>query len=244
MKSNNTKGSNSAIGTGIAIIVVGLLWLLKETGVVIPYWVFSWKTLMIGIGLVIGLNSNFQKPASYILIILGSAFLLEDVLILPFNLEDYFWPIMLIIIGLVVIIKPGRRGYMDMGRKTGGDYVTGEKRSVQSENKLDIVSVFTEQKKKILSKGFLGGEIVTIFGGGEIDLTQSDIDGQADLEAFVIFGSLKLIVPPNWEVRTNVVNILGSATDKRSSQVQVIPEDKVFVVTGTVIFGAIDVRSY
>jgi hypothetical protein len=62
---------NKSVYTGIVILVIGLIWLLRRMGVYLPYWIFSWETLLIAIGLIIGIDNKFRNPASYILIAIG-----------------------------------------------------------------------------------------------------------------------------------------------------------------------------
>ena len=112
------------------------------------------------------------------------------------------------------------------------------------EDLIDSVSIFNGIKRTIMSKNFKGGETVTVFGGTEINLLQADFDKVAQLETTVVFGGLKLIVPKNWEVRSEVTSILAGVEDKRYSAVEVVPDEKTLVLTGAVIFGGIDIVSY
>ena len=50
MEKANRRGK---VAGGLLIITAGVLFLLRETGTELPYWVFSWKTILIAIGLVI-----------------------------------------------------------------------------------------------------------------------------------------------------------------------------------------------
>lgn len=84
---------------------------------------------------------------------------------------------------------------------------------------------------------FKGGDIVNIFGGTELNLTQADITGKVTIEITTIFGGTKLIVPANWEVKSEAVTIFGGLEDKRSASVMNSNGDKVLVLKGTVIFG-------
>ena len=72
----------------------------------------------------------------------------------------------------------------------------------------------------------------------------ADFNGLINLDCTVVFGGLKLIVPKNWEIRTEVTSIFGGVDDKRQSAVNVLPDDKVLVVSGTVLFGGLDIVNY
>ncbi len=226
---------NKSIYTGIAILIVGLIWMLRKMGVYMPYWLLSWETLLIGIGLFIGLDSKFKNPTSYILMTIGGVFLIDDIFGIPFRVMDYFWPLLVIIIGLVIIfqsrLRSKRMEFNSSGPKDGA--------------KLDSVSVFNGVKRQVNSKTFEGGEVVTIFGGTELNLMNADFVGHANLEITVLFGGAKLILPRNWEVRPEVTTIFGGVDDKRSSAIEIVTEDdKVLHITGTVVFGGLDIVNY
>jgi predicted membrane protein len=236
------KRSRKGIFTGLVIVAIGVIWLLREMNLHIPYWIFDWYSWVILAGVSIGFGSGFRKPASWILILVGVVFLIDDVFFIPIHIRDYFWPVMVIVIGLLVLIRPKKEPILNH-ENWDGFSESGDKTS-DLRNRLDLVSIFNGIKKSVISKNFGGGETVTIFGGTEINLTQADFSKPVVIEAVVVFGGLKLIVPPTWEVQTDVTSILASVDDKRVSAVQVIQEDKILILHGTVVFGGIDIINY
>lgn len=227
------QSKNKSVYTGIVILVIGVIWLLRRMGVYLPYWIFSWETLLIAIGLIIGIDNKFRNPASYILIAVGSVFLINDIFQIEFNIFQYFWPLLVIGVGLTIIFQSRfRKSRLLLGSNSDN----GEQ--------LDITSVFNGVKRNVSSKSFNGGDVITIFGGAEINLMQSDFEGQIQIDATVVFGGLKLIVPKNWEVRTEATSIFGGIDDKRQSAVNVLPDDKVLIISGTVLFGGLDIVNY
>ena len=80
---------------------------------------------------------------------------------------------------------------------------------------IDSTNIFSGTKKVVLSKSFKGGDIVNVFGGCEIDLTQADMTTPAELEVTAIFGGATLIVPSNWAIKSEAVTIFGGIGDKR-----------------------------
>jgi predicted membrane protein len=113
----------------------------------------------------------------------------------------------------------------------------------RGDNWLDTVTIFGSVKKLVYSKNFLGGDIVSIFGGAEINLTQADFKGNIVIEMVQIFGGAKLIVPPHWQIRSEMVAVFGGIEDKRAPQ-NSYDEDKVVILNGTTFFGGIEIRSY
>ena len=109
---------------------------------------------------------------------------------------------------------------------------------------IDSTNIFSGTKKVILSKNFKGGDIVNIFGGSEIDLSQADMTSPAVLEVTAIFGGATLIVPSNWAIKSEAVTIFGGIGDKR--KITTMPESptKTLVLKGTMIFGGMEIKSY
>jgi predicted membrane protein len=241
---------------GILIVVVGSLFLARELGVEIPYWVFTWKTLLIGLGLTLAVKHKFMHPGWILLVAVGGAFLLCD--IWPeMQIKPIIWPSLLILLGLVIIFKPRRKGLAGQRRycrKMRGhhfrqhheyrDFYNREEPS--KEDYIESTTVFGGVKKNILSKNFKGGEVTNVFGGSELNLSQADFEGTASLEITQVFGGTKLIVPPHWEIRSEMaVSVFGSVEDKRILQSTVNTEPtKVLMLTGTTVFGGIDIRSF
>ncbi|SKB52732.1 Cell wall-active antibiotics response 4TMS YvqF [Sphingobacterium nematocida] len=97
---NNNKSSTTV---GAIIILFGLFLLLKnlDFGYLFPRWIFGWQMILIIIGLVIGVNSKFQKKSSLILITIGGVFLLREML--DFNPGKILIPAVAIILGIYII---------------------------------------------------------------------------------------------------------------------------------------------
>ena len=109
---------------------------------------------------------------------------------------------------------------------------------------LSSTSVFGGVKKNIISKNFQGGEIITFLGGAEINLSQADIQGRVILDVTQVLGGTKIIVPPHWDVISEVAAVFGGVEDKRFLQSSVIDHNKVLIIRGTSFLGGIDIRSY
>ncbi|MFN7260854.1 MAG: DUF4288 domain-containing protein, partial [Cyclobacteriaceae bacterium] len=135
-----------------------------------------------------------------------------------------------------------------LGRLGECSFLLERKESVQWKfiNVVDlcsITSIFGGSNRKIFSKNFKGGQMTAIFGGSDLDLSQADIQGPVVVDVVSIFGGVKLIVPANWEVKTNISAILGGVEDKRKDPSSFSPEKKL-VLTGVCMFGGVEIKSY
>jgi len=99
------RNNKSANIVGAVIVFLGLALLLKNLnlGIWFPRWIFGWEMILIIIGLVIGVNSQFKKKSSIILICIGSLFLLKDLMDLSFG--RVIIPLGAIILGIYLIMR-------------------------------------------------------------------------------------------------------------------------------------------
>lgn len=221
---------------GLVLVIVGGVWLLDNLDV-IPYYlshyILSWESLLILLGLYFLLGRKKTEPG-IILIAIGSVFLLQDIgLFYVRNIWHIFWPAIIIIIGISLIMR----------RSTFGRHLdTDEKK-----NDLDYIddfAIFGGRERTVDSQNFKGGKITAMFGGSEIDLRGAELaKGNNVLDVFVIFGGTEIIVPPDWTVHVEVFSLLGGFSDKRSSALKVVPNpEKVLVIKGFVMFGGGDIK--
>ena len=235
---------SGSIWTGVFIAIIGFALLIRNANPELRPWL-EWPTLLIGMGLFMGLRHNFRGAAWFILMTVGGVFLYDRV-IGDIQIRQYMWPLALILVGLFFIIRPWRRRMHGAEKKNAGNdtEVLEAEETWSSEDFVDSTSIFGGAKKNIISKTFKGGDLVNIFGGTDLDLTQADFTGTAVIELTTIFGGTKLIVPSNWSIKSDAVIIFGGLEDKRKMPAVSENPDKTLVLKGTVIFGGVDIKSY
>lgn len=248
---------------GLVMLIVGAVLLLKVSGALLfPAWFFTWPVLLIGIGLFSGIKHRFRRMGWLIPVVIGGVFLAGD-LSPNIHLEPYLWPVLLMAAGLFIIFRPKNRRCRG-GGPGNDDFTdkedTGAETSTASAERqlgtddwqtavpdrsdtIDATAVFGGVKKNVLSKTFKGGDITTFMGGAEINLTQADFNGRAVIDCFNMFGGTKLIIPPDWEVQSEVTAIFGGVDDKRPTAAGV-SADKVLYLDGTCFFGGLEIKSY
>ena len=234
---------------GLILTAVGIGLIVQRTSHPFPDFVFSWPMGLIALSLFMGARRLFRGGKWLVVLFIGAAFLAED--FYPgFYISNFFWPAVIVFIGLSMMLRPKRRmGWYKHRMKWNkhamkygnvADFVSAE----ESGDRIESVNVMGGCKKKILSKDFKGGEVTCVFGGAEIDLSQADINGIITLELIQVFGGTKLIVPAHWTIRhTETVSFLGGIEDKRPRNMQQ-DETKILVLKGTSVFGGIQINSY
>ncbi len=250
---NDDHRENGRIIGGLILVGVGGALLLRNLDFPIPHWLFSWPMILILIGVYTGFKHNFQNHSWIILMAIGGFFLFDRI-IPNMSLEPYFWPLFIIGIGLLFILRPKKNYWRDHRyvrtkefemHGTNVNIMGGENVTDDSEI-LRISSVFSGVKRTILSKSFKGGTISCVFGGAEVDFSQADIQGTVVLRLEEVFGGTKLIVPPNWTVVNEIDGVFHGVEDKRrfNGGVQSTDPNKVLVLKGSSVFAGIEIKSY
>ncbi len=194
--------------------------------------VFSWQMLLIAIGS-IGLLNSRHNASNYILIFIGLFFMLTKIPDLHFDARRLFWPFIFIFMGLLILTRHGKyRGkHWQFNRKgTSSDF-------------LDDTVVFGGGRINMTTKEFKGGRITSIFGGSEYNFHQAELaDGENVLDVFHVFGGSKLLIPPDWNVKIDVMAIFGGYSDKRIN-IADANSNKQLYIKGMVIFGGGEIKT-
>ncbi|MEO6636979.1 MAG: DUF5668 domain-containing protein [Ginsengibacter sp.] len=250
----------SRIWSGIILIAAGLVLLAYKMGAPIPHWIFTWPVLLITIGLITGIKSQFQNPGAFIMLAVGGIFL-ADQMNPTLNFHKYIMPAILIAVGLIYVLRPknncstrSRRPFRDMMHNDATSVASAPVKyaDLNAQNadeelaeSLDISAVLGGVKKIIVSKNFKGGEINCFMGGAEINLSQADILHPVTLEVNNIFAGTKLVLPPNWYVKNDINAVFAGVEDKRHITTNQTPDlSKSIRLTGNCVFGGIEISNY
>lgn len=239
-KKNQRRGK---IVAGILVVLFGSLFLINEMGFHLPRWIFGWEMILIGIGVVMVVKHKFKKMSAYLLILIGFTFLMKDFYPTLVNVR-ILWPIVIIVFGLSLIFK-SRNSEKEIRKykKKFGHFPKAGLEGISSDDFIDSVSFFSGVQKNVLSKNFKGADIVTVFGGSEISLAHADFEGEATMDITTVFGGMTLVIPPNWQVRSEVVSVFGGVEDKRPTWTGMDLSTKVLVLRGSCVFGGVEINS-
>jgi predicted membrane protein len=248
------RSTNERIIFGSIVIIAGIILVLRNTGFPFPSFLFSWPMILIAIGVFSAIKDKFTNNTWWILIALGTFFLVSREFP-DLELGDFFWPAIVIAIGLSILL--GKSTWLINKTKRSdssstnssfqpaesiGTNESNDTTGSKGEDVLDAAAIFGVVKKNIYSKNFKGGELVSVFGGTEVNLMHADFTGEMKLEIVNVFGATTLFVPSHWQIRTEAAAILGAIEDKRREPTA-IQTDKVLIIEGVVLFGGIDIKS-
>ena len=223
---------------GAVFIFAGLALLGFNTGLFPEQYrwvVFSWQSLLIVIGF-INIVGNFHYIGGSIVILIGSYFMVQDYGNLNLRLFDWVLPILLILLGFMFITRRFHaiRHYRHRER-------------IEKDINLGIMNdynIFNGSKQKIVNDNFKGGSSTNIFGGCELDFSNSQLaDGDNFLDVTCIFGGMTLKVPEDWNIEFRVNPLFGGINDKRYTvQGMTYDSNKKLIISGTLVFGGMEIE--
>lgn len=241
MDNNRTPATKRTI-LGALLLLLGIFWLFSNFNLIpgfLPHLIFSWELILIIIGVVIFINSNFSSGLT--LIIIGSVFLVHRY----YDFEIWeLWPVIFIFAGLNILFRSGRKKKDKRVHWEKGS-AKEEKNQTTNTDNLDEVAIFGGIKRIVESDNFEGGKITATFGGVEIDLSRCKLaPGENEIYITAMFGGVTLFVPNDWKVIIKVLPIFGGFSDeRRKSASSVCADDRTLVIKGTVIFGGGEIKT-
>lgn len=221
---------------GILIIAAGVLLIFNNMGMLdsqLKKIIFSWQMLLIALGF-INLFGKSSRIFGLILMSVGVFFLLPMMLDLPENFTHTFWPLLVVIGGLLIIFFSvyNFRKFSHVKQSKTDDFI-------------DDVLVFSGAERVVTTENFKGGKTVNVFGDSSYNLKRSTLaPGTYVLEVVCVFGGTKIIVPRNWNIKIEVTSVLGSFEDKRTFNGDAISTENTLVIKGVAVFGGGELISY
>lgn len=261
---NRIERRSPRIVSGLFLVVIGVLLLAYKMGAPIPNWIFTWPVLLMVVGFFIGIKSRFRNPGALILLLIGTIFFIDQQL--PgVQLHNYILPIILISLGILFMLRPRKyvceksdrhweRMNMKYNRRNmrnewkrenfSGEENAADKTASGNSEYLDINAVFGGIKKNIQSKNFKGGEVVSFMGGCELNFMHADILEPVELEINNVFAGTKLIIPSDWHLKNQISAVFGGVEDKRNFTNSNPGSTKQLTLTGSCVFGGIEIANY
>jgi len=177
-----------------------------------------------------------KRSTGIILFFIGAVFYMRDFFEYSFTFWQIFWPSVLIFAGLMIIFRH-RVDQPDWVRK--GD--------ISDDSIIDEMAIFGGGDRVVTSQTFKGGKVTTVFGGLNFNMLKAKMaPGENHIDVFCLFGGMKLVVPENWNVKIRVMSLFGGFSDKhryKSADLNAEGESQL-VITGTVIFGGGEIKSF
>lgn len=215
------KSSLSQYTAGACVIAVGALLLLDKLHITNNALGMWWPLLLVIIGsvMLIGERRNFWGLA---VVGGGILFQLRALDIMDINPWEFFWPIIIILVGLSIIFNRSRQPEVSARQSDDASAIFGG---------VDLISA---------SEDYQGGNATAVLGGVKIDMRKAIIKKEATLTVFVLCGGIELIVPEGVVVKPQATCILGGIENKYPATTA--KNAPVLYVAGTVTMGGIEIK--
>ena len=210
---------------GFVLLLVGVAALLGQLGVVhvslaslISTW---WPMVIVAVGLAALVSVPRAWTGPTVVIVIGVFFQLDTLGVVRVRVWDLAWPIAIILVGVALLTRTGTAR-------------TDAKR-------INSAVVCWGSERRTRSQDFRGGSLSAIMGGIGVDLREAGIVERAEISVLVLWGGVKITVPPTWRVRVNGLPLLGGWDNKTARPLE--PGAPELVVHVTAIMGGAELTN-
>lgn len=242
------RSNRGGLALAFTLVVVGLIFLLVNTGVIPSEYktVLTAKPIwLLIVGFFFLLNRAYWLAT--VLLSLGVFFIMPYVgrvnphWGIPENFTQVWWPALLIVAGVLLFACKSwfRHNLVCIGK---GDFKSTSKWE-NEDGYLTIETTFDSQKNIVVDPVFKGGQVKCAFGEVVLDLRKTELaEGLSKLVVDVSFGSATIIVPSTWNILVKGNAVFGSFSDERLNKDYYPEETKRLIVEGKVSFGDCKLR--
>jgi hypothetical protein len=236
---------------GLVVIGMGVLFLLQNLGYVYVenVWEF-WPAILLvmGVSRMANCRSAAGMTSGVMLTVIGGLFLAVNLGYVPHNWIRLFWPLLLILFGVSMLVRSldgGGRGFGGWGQGgPGPDWGARFRQDTStSSNTTHQWVIFSGAHRRVSSQEYEGGDVLAVFGGVKLDLRgAATTRPEIYVEANALFGGVDIRVPESWKVTMRGMGIFGAFEEDHRNADVVRTGGPHLIVTGTAMFGAVVVK--
>ena len=211
------------------------------------------------------MNKN-KLVAGIFFAIFGVLLTLEQLGIFDAGRVLRYWPVVLIVFGLMNLGEAGRRGLAIVGIVVGSLLVALRASVLRfslfdlwpvlligiggviilralgisgPEQRTNLWGVLNTRKVSIDPQELDRRQIVSFMGGVQANVTDAEHEGPVTIEVLSMWGGVEIRVPTGWEVIAEVVPIMGGIDIKTSGE----PNGRQLIIRGLVLMAGMEVRN-
>lgn len=237
----------------VALIAIGALFLVINLEIIpgVDYDALGrfWPLILILVGvwrLAASRGRSLGLPIA--LIAIGALFLLIDLVFSLIGLvsvvfgEVWFWPIILIAVGILIAaraIRGGRRSDTDTRRQSDPFTPSGGSGAIID---VDVPAVNMEGVHTT-APDFVDGkaDFNVVMGKAEVDFRSATLTHKpSTLEVSVVMGQAIIHAPPEWVVQLNINTTMGETKDTRPQSAR-NDADPDLIINGSVVMGSLHI---
>jgi hypothetical protein len=237
---------------GALIVAAGVVLLLDQQGFINADRVFSyfWPVVLIGAGTTMLVDCRGRGGRGFwgiSLLVTGMILLLENLGVAHIRF-DTVWPLIVIGVGVLMIFQAvsPRLNADGTSNSTWSNLVNHWGRSDSTQTDFSGIAILGGFKRRITSKQFKGGKVLSFMGGFQIDLRQADMEADsAVIEAMCFMGGGEIKVPETWLVSMEGISLFGAfvdETDQHAPPIAGTPQKRL-IMKGASLMGGIVVKN-
>lgn len=216
---------------GVVFITLGVVIAINSLGIAkINIFFSGWWTLFIIIPCFINLVKGNSRIASFIGLIIGIALLLCAQNIITFSIiRKLTIPFIFVVIGLSFLFKDVFYNKINEKIKT-----------LNKSNLKEYAATFGGNKVDMSNEVFEGVDLTAVFGGVELNLTNSIVNQDSIINATSVFGGITIKAPENINVKVKSTSIFGGVENKvKNKSAENTP---TIYVNAFCMFGGVEIK--
>lgn len=214
---------------GLAIVVLGSLLLLDNLNLIEadPIYRYFFPGVLLAVGLSVLVQGSIW---GWVWIVSGLWVMAERLELIELNFFQLFLPAALLLIGGSLVYRTFVR---PRTTASGPDDPASFVRAF---------AVMSGNERRGIASTFRGGDLAAFMGGVTLDLRQAKMtpDG-AVLDTFAFWGGIEVKVPETWQVRGEVIPLMGGFEDKTRPKAGAV--EGTLVIRGFAIMGGVEVSN-
>lgn len=218
---------------GILLIGLGVVLGLNAMDITnIDLFFDGWWTLFIIVPCLFGLVEEKDKTGNLIGLCVGLAFLAGARGWVDFQLIwRLAFPALLVIMGLGIVLRNL------FGDRAARRFIRENR---DDPNMPEYCATFSGQDLRFHGQCFRGARLTAVFGSVKCDLTGAMIERDVMIHAEAIFGGVEILVPAQMQVRVVSNSAFGGVSEKRPHSTD--PNAITVYVNGMCMFGGVTVK--
>lgn len=214
---------------GLAIAVLGSLMLLDNLNIIEadPLYRYFFPGVLLAVGLSVLVQGSIW---GWVWIVGGSWVLAEKLDLVDLSFFQLFLPAVLLLVGGSLVYRTFVRPRTSApGPDDPASYVRA-------------FAVMSGNERRGIASTFRGGDLAAFMGGVTLDLRQARMTPEgAVLDAFAFWGGIEIKVPESWQVRGEVIPLMGGFEDKTRPKPGAV--EGTLVIRGFAIMGGVEVSN-
>ncbi len=214
---------------GLAIVVLGSLLLLDNLNLIEadPVYRYFFPGVLLAVGLSVLVQGSIW---GWVWIVGGLWMLGERLELVEVNFFQLFLPAVLLLVGGALVYRTFVRPQTTApGPGDPASYVRA-------------FAVMSGNERRGIASTFRGGDLAAFMGGVTLDLRQAKMTPEgAVVDTFAFWGGIEIKVPETWQVRGEVIPLMGGFEDKTRPKAGAV--EGTLIIRGFAIMGGVEVSN-